>query len=373
MGDVLQPGVIIKPQMDKELAQGLVRRLYGLEPVSCVEFNSYDDRNYFMVVDKEHKNPNIQQLNSPGYVLKVTNSQDSKDPDFTDAQNLMILHMAEELPVPVPIKDLDGNYKSLQDINGQSHIVRLLKYIPGKILYDIPDWTTNHFYQCGELAARMDKILSTFDHPAYKSRSSIWFLSSVPHITKFIHAVKDSSNKALAEDIISTFCKQVKPLEDTLPSGIIHGDLNEQNILVQKPENSDDYHVYSVLDFGDSQRSCYVFELAITIMYMMTQCRCIPANEAGGHVLAGYIKYRSMDNSEKKLLRTCVAARYAQSLVMGAYSYEQDPGNEYLLITSKNGWKILHDFWNVSEDQLYRKWSEIVEEYDGSHKNFLSS
>ncbi len=47
------------------------RRLYGLEPVSCVEFNSYDDRNYFMVVDKEHTNPNIQQLNSPGYVLKV--------------------------------------------------------------------------------------------------------------------------------------------------------------------------------------------------------------------------------------------------------------------------------------------------------------
>ncbi len=38
----------------------------------------------------------------------------------------------------------------------------------------------------------MDKILSTFDHPAYKSRSSIWFLSSVPHITKFIHAVKVS-------------------------------------------------------------------------------------------------------------------------------------------------------------------------------------
>ena len=31
--------------------------------------------------------------------------------------------------------------------------------------------------------------------------------------------------------------------------------------------------VFSVLDFGDSQRSCYVFELAITIMYMMTQCR----------------------------------------------------------------------------------------------------
>ena len=28
MGDVLQPGVIIKPQMDKELAQSLARSLF---------------------------------------------------------------------------------------------------------------------------------------------------------------------------------------------------------------------------------------------------------------------------------------------------------------------------------------------------------
>jgi hydroxylysine kinase len=371
MGDVLQPGVIIKPQMDKLMAQDLARKLYGLEPISCVEFNSYDDRNYFMVMEANTSNPNIKQVHSAGYVLKVTNSQDSKDPDFTDAQNLMILHMAEELPVPVPVKNKDDNYKSIQDINGTRHIVRLLKYIAGKILYDIPDWTTKHFYQCGELAARLDSTLSTFDHPAYQSRSSIWFLSSVPHLTKFTIAVKDATNKALAENIIEHFCKQVKPLESTLPSGIIHGDLNEQNILVQKDANSDDYAVYSVLDFGDSQRSCYVYELAITIMYMMTQCRCIPAYEAGGHVLAGYTKHRSLNDDERKLLRLCVAARYAQSLVMGAYSYEQDPGNEYLLITSKNGWKILHEFWNIPAEELYRKWASIMEEYDQSKKNYL--
>jgi len=373
MGDVLQPGVIIKPQMDKELAQSLARKLFGLEPVSCVEFNSYDDRNYFMVMQSKTSNPNITEINSPGYVLKVTNSQDSKDPDFTDAQNLMILHMAEELPVPVPVKDINGNYKSTQDINGTSHIVRLLKYIPGKILYDIPDWTTKHFFQCGELAARMDKILSTFEHPAYEERSSIWFLSSVPHLTKFTSAVKDASNKEMAKDIIQSFCQQVKPLEKSLPSGIIHGDLNEQNILVKKiDDKSNEFVVHSVLDFGDSQKSCYVYELAITIMYMMTQCRCIPAYEAGGHVLAGYLKYRSLNDDEKKLLRLCVAARYAQSLVMGAYSYEQDPGNEYLLITSKNGWKILREFWSIPADELYRKWSEIIENYDQSCKNYFS-
>ena len=32
--------------------------------------------------------------------------------------------------------------------------------------------------------------------------------------------------------------------------------------------------VYGVLDFGDSHHNPLVYELAITIMYMMTQCRC---------------------------------------------------------------------------------------------------
>ena len=35
-----------------------------------------------------------------------------------------------------------------------------------------------------------------------------------------------------------------------------------------------------------------------------------------------------------EVLRLCAAARYAQSLVMGAYSHQQDPTNDYLLGTS---------------------------------------
>ena len=33
--------------------------------------------------------------------------------------------------------------------------------------------------------------------------------------------------------------------------------------------------VHSVIDFGDSNRNPLVYEVAITIMYMMTRCRDI--------------------------------------------------------------------------------------------------
>ena len=64
-----------------------------------------------------------------------------------------------------------------------------------------------------------------------------------------------------------------------------------------------------------------------------------------------------------EVLRLCAAARYAQSLVMGAYSHQQDPTNDYLLVTASTGWTNLTNFWNVSQEDLYKKWTEIKESY----------
>ena len=57
---------------------------------------------------------------------------------------------------------------------------------------------------------------------------------------------------------------------------------------------SDFFVFYSVIDFGDTNKNPIIFELGITIMYMMTQCKSIHPNEAGGHVLAGYETIRTL-------------------------------------------------------------------------------
>ena len=58
---------------------------------------------------------------------------------------------------------------------------------------------------------------------------------------------------------------------------------------------------------------------------------------------------------------------------MGAYSYAQDPGNEYLLITSKTGWEILTQFWSLSPQKLYKQWDEVIKEYNDDNVDYLSS
>ena len=67
--------------------------------------------------------------------------------------------------------------------------------------------------------------------------------------------------------------------------------------------------VHSVIDFGDSNRNPLVYEVAITIMYMMTRCSSMSPSLAGGHVIAGYIRHRQLSALERRLVRICVASR----------------------------------------------------------------
>ena len=118
-GDTLQPGEIIKPSITKvtlhcsvdvkikshlyqEEAGSLLTSLYGLTPASVTEFNSYDDRNFYFSVQETGDN-----IWSPGYILKVTNSRDSRNLVFSEAQNQMILHMARHgLEVIINVKQI---------------------------------------------------------------------------------------------------------------------------------------------------------------------------------------------------------------------------------------------------------------------------
>ncbi len=151
---------------------------------------------------------------------------------------------------------------------------------------------------------------------------------------------------------------------------MIHGDFNEQNILVAETaettrlsEEHKEYDVVAAIDFGDMMDSYYLFEIAIVIMYMMVESKIVEPLLVGGHVLAGYLTEMQLSQVEFDCLKTCVAGRYCQSLVMGAYSYIQDPTNDYLIVTAANGWPQLKRLWDTPADQLYAGWRQIIQSY----------
>ena len=125
------------------------------------------------------------------------------------------------------------------------------------------------------------------------------------------------------------------------------------------------YEIFGVIDFGDSSRDCYVFEVAIAMM-VMGMARDFDPFLAASHVLAGYRSKFPLNDNELGVLKLCLAARWAQSLVMGQYTYQQDPGNLYLLSTAKSGWAILKQLWETPTEELVRQWNDVMMDYSHS-------
>ena len=92
---------------------------------------------------------------------------------------------------------------------------------------------------------------------------------------------------------------------------MIHGDFNEQNVVMSVNSAGGTWDVSALLDFGDSQYSCYLFELAVNLCYMLLISMDLPDPlESGGHVIAGYSTIRPLPDSELELLKVNISSLF---------------------------------------------------------------
>uniref|UniRef100_A0A1A9UL53 Hydroxylysine kinase n=1 Tax=Glossina austeni TaxID=7395 RepID=A0A1A9UL53_GLOAU len=321
----LEPGSSIKPKVTNDNVESLLRRLYGVTIGEITELISYDDRNYFVKEDPNVKNPFILTHCTHGYVLKIINSLDSKKVDFIDAQIklfLCIFEAKQKIQCPRPVPNVNGKYYSVETINESEHV--------------------------------------NFQHIAYESHQSTWQLQMVPKLRDFLFVLKDASRKLLIEEIIECFEKNILEKLNTFAMQIIHGDYNEQNIIVQLSDNGKDYKVVGVIDFGDTNKSPMLFEVGIGLTYMLLQAKNL---ESGGIFLAGFETIQPLMANEKHYLKYCVAARLAQSLVMGAYTHSIDTTNEYVLLTQEQGWKLIEELWCERFKEIDDIWENSANKY----------
>lgn len=126
---------------------------------------------------------------------------------------------------------------------------------------------------------------------------------------------------------------------------LIHGDVNEQNLLVNEAETE----VVGVLDFGDCSESWLVCEPAVAVTYLMLLAFEQAGEGAGdepiercAHFLAAYEAETPLRDAEVAVLRGLCLGRLVQSLMMGAISAAENPDNaEYTLTTARHGWRLL--------------------------------
>ncbi|CAH0552030.1 unnamed protein product [Brassicogethes aeneus] len=356
-GDVLQPGLSIRPIINTDCVKDLVRDLYGLEVEKINELNGYDDKNYHVIGKNCTDNDNIKEVRRDGYVVKIINRLDSQKTDFFNAQTNLLIYLGKNGVIcPKPVKTKSSEFYVLKKIPSGEHLVRLLEYVDGEMFCKVT-LSNKLFYDAGHYVAKLDQILKNFDDPVYKRYKSLWQMENIIKLPEYLFAIKDETKRKTVETVINHFKNRVLPQSAKLEKGLIHGDFNEQNIITKKNE---DWSIYAILDFGDSHFSCYLYELAICITYMILQGGNI---DVGGYVLAGYTAVRTVPDIEYSLLKICIEGRICQSLVLGAYSALDDPSNTYLLSTQENGWKILNELTRIPDSVLIEKWKNTVKTY----------
>ncbi|XP_001356896.2 hydroxylysine kinase [Drosophila pseudoobscura] len=357
---VLKPGSDVRPKVEPEDVENLLRRLYGITVSEVKEILAYDDRNFLIHEDSNVKNPLIVSHCPHGYILKIMNSLDSKKEDVVDAQNQVMLYLSkQQIKCPRPIANASGKYYSVEKLNGTAHVVRLLEFLPGQIFRDVP--ITNYLlFQSGEYLAKLDRALKDFTHEAYETHTTTWMLQNVPAVREFLFAVKDQERKALCEEVIDAFESKVLSVVPTLDHQIIHGDFNESNIVIETAPNQTDHNIKGVIDFGDMSKSPLLFEIGIALTYMTLEAKDLAS---GGIFLAGYTSIKPVSSTELGYLKYCVAARLVQSLVLGLYTHSLHPTNDYLLSTQHEGWKLLEKLWKDSFDSVDELWSTTGHQY----------
>uniref|UniRef100_F6XGM8 Hydroxylysine kinase n=2 Tax=Ciona intestinalis TaxID=7719 RepID=F6XGM8_CIOIN len=138
---------------------------------------------------------------------------------------------------------------------------------------------------------------------------------------------------------MAKFEEEVLTKLSSLRKGLIHGDANTSNIIMQQLLGGDGmdqcWGVCGVIDFGDSHCSYCVFEVAIMLTYLMVKavkCNCDMFTVAE-YGLKGYQTVLPLGDKEKDILYIVIAQRCVQSLSSASKEICDQPENtDYIMM-----------------------------------------
>lgn len=123
-GSDCQPQAFTKPALGEKEVMELVDRVFGLKVSWIKPLPSYDDQNFHVRVSRGEG----AAEGADDYVLKITNSEDSQEPDLIEAQTQAMMFLsAEGFPSATPYLTKDGNIMALES-GGEQLPAPLLPY-----------------------------------------------------------------------------------------------------------------------------------------------------------------------------------------------------------------------------------------------------
>ena len=254
-------------------------------------------------------------------IMKVSNAAESTA--TLDMEALAVLHIRRvdpELPVAVPrvlpgvsaAADDPGCYRAAMELGGAQHHVRLYDILPGRARVDARTLPDDAYRAWGETAARLDRALRGFAHPA-THRTMLWDVQHAPRTRAFLPAIRDGCHRDLVERVLDRYEAVISPVWPSLRAQPVHGDLTTDNTLLDERGR-----ITGIVDFGDMSHSGLVTELA-SVLDSVLDHRADDLFRLTRLVLDGYQRWTPLEPLELRVLGELLAARAAATIAISSW------------------------------------------------------
>ncbi|MEM7314765.1 MAG: aminotransferase class III-fold pyridoxal phosphate-dependent enzyme, partial [Planctomycetota bacterium] len=194
----------------------------------------------------------------------------------------------------------------------------------------------------GVAIGELNAALLKFDSPCPDSHE--WDLTRASESRDNIDKIPDAHRRELAEYFLQQFVAVATPHLGSLRRSIIHGDLNDANILIDSTDNAP--RVTGILDFGDMVENPMVCDLAIMLAYaMLNQTDPI---SAACHVISGFHTVLPLEEAELDVIYPLACGRLAVSVCMSARNRMLTPDNEHQFFTEAPAWEALERLGTIA-------------------------
>ncbi|TNF60648.1 MAG: aminotransferase class III-fold pyridoxal phosphate-dependent enzyme [Rhodobacteraceae bacterium] len=262
------------------------------------------------------------------------------DPALIDMQVRALDHLAARapgLPMPRVIRTVDGAlFAQVPDEDGEERLAWVISALPGRCYARVAPKSSDLIAQVGAALGRCAAGLADFDHPA-AARDFKWALPQAGWIAGETGCLADPARRALVEGIIADF-EAIRPALDTMPTQVIHNDVNDYNILVDG-RMGEGLRVSGLIDLGDMCRSPRICDLAIAAAYVVLDHD--HPERALGALVRGYHAVNPLRAGELDLLGPLLRMRLAVSVVNSTLMATEKPDDPYVTISQGPAWRFL--------------------------------
>jgi len=305
---------------------------YGLEDSKVKKLDGYASINYHI------------ETKTDQYVLK--HYLDPLELDLIEGEEAILKSISSNLPFMLP-----ASKKALHIQEDQS-FTRLLDFIPGSFLSEVKQ-TGALLYNFGESIGYLNRALQGKRNPAIEGRKLFWDMQHCLLNRSKINYIQEASRRKLVTYFFDLFEHKILPVQPYLRYSIIHGDLNDNNVLVQ------DDKISGFIDFGDIAYSPLVNEIAIAMTYVMLANERDPFEKAI-QVLKGYHTIIPLQQKEIELIYYLIPTRLSVSVCNSAEAQAKGGDTEYILISEKPAWRLLNHWISLNPVDVQGKFLDAL-------------